>query len=37
MFYELSDTAGRVGLVGLSLFAAIEEHTLEAYYRFLCL
>ena len=29
MFYERSDTAGRVGLVGLSLFAAIEERTIE--------
>ena len=29
--YELSYMAGRVGLVGLSLFAAIEEHTIEAH------
>ena len=29
--YELSYMAGYVGLVGLSLFAAIEEHTIEAY------
>ena len=29
--YELSYMAGHVGLVGLSLFDAIEEHTIEAY------
>ena len=28
--YELSYMAGYVGLVGLSLFAAMEEHTIEA-------
>ena len=31
MFRELSYMAGRVGLAGLSLFAAIVEHTIEAY------
>ena len=28
--YELSYTAGLVGTVGVSLFAAIEDHTIEA-------
>ena len=27
--YELSYMAGHVGLLGLSLFAAIEEHTMQ--------